>query len=216
MLAPPPAVSRDAAAADSDRRPRRGLASWLAGVLATLLGLVVVLAFVAAVFLAVVTRTSDRGVPTVFGYRPLVVLSGSMSPTFYAGDLIVDRAVTPAQAAHLQRSQVISFAPGAGSLVAGTIISHRIYKVSQEVSAATGRSTTVYQTKGDANPAPDGDAVTPGQIVGVYQFRIPYAGYVLNELHQPAVFIVLVSLPFAVLVVAEARRRWGGPEPGRG
>ncbi|MGH7666968.1 MAG: hypothetical protein ACREN1_06635, partial [Candidatus Dormibacteria bacterium] len=76
--------------------------------------------------------------------------------------------------------------------------------------------TTAYETKGDANPAPDHNRVLPGQVLGVYEFRIPYAGYALQALHQPLVFVLLITLPFAALVAGLARRAWIAERPDQG
>ncbi len=176
--------------------------------LSTLFAVALVLVFIAALFLAVLTRENPDGVPGVFGQRAFVVLSGSMTGTFDAGDLILDRTVTPSQAGHLHRGQVISFEELSKSGGAAVVITHRIYQVIPELDASTQRYTNVYQTKGDANPVADHNRVTPQEVLGVYEGRIPDAGYVLNALHQPAVFVLALSLPFAVLVLLEARRRW--------
>jgi hypothetical protein len=74
--------------------------------------------------------------------------------------------------------------------------------------AKTNQLVPEYETKGDANPAPDDNALVPSRILGLYEFRVPYGGYVLNVLHQPLFFILLVSLPFAFLVLIEGTRRW--------
>ncbi len=131
-----------------------------------------------------------------------------MTGTFDVGDLIVDRVVTVQQAEHLHRGQIISFQETSSHGQTVGMISHRIYRVSHVFNARTQSETAVYETKGDANAAPDDNRVLPQEIVGVYEFRVPYAGYVLTDLHQPLVFILLITVPFAVLIAAEARRRW--------
>ncbi len=183
------------------------------GVLGTLLGAALVLFFIAVLFLAVITRQNSEGVPTAFGQRAFVVLSGSMTGTFSAGDLILDRVPTAQQANHLYKGQVISFeeTTKGGGLLA--VISHRIYRVQHTLDAKTQTRVTTYETKGDANPQPDRNRVLPQEVLGVYEGRIPYAGYVLNALHQPVTFVLVVSLPFAVLILLEARRRWKAVKP---
>ncbi|MGH7640150.1 MAG: signal peptidase I [Candidatus Dormibacteria bacterium] len=187
-----------------------------ANVLGTLVGLGLVLLFVAALFLAVVTRNNPQGVPSAFGQRTFIVLSGSMTGTFNPGDLIVDRTVTRAQAARLHRGQVISFEEVGPNGTVASVFSHRIYKVSHLLNANTQSYTTAYETKGDANPAPDHNRVLPGQVLGVYELRMPYAGYVLQALHQPLVFVLLITLPFAALVAGFARRSWIADGPAKG
>jgi signal peptidase len=187
-------------------RPWRALRKRAGGIIGTAAAVLLVLIFIVALFLAVLTRQSPKGVPAAFGQRAFVVLSGSMSPTFYAGDLILDHSVTLRQAKHLRRGQVISFE--VASTAGFFLITHRIYQVSRQLNAKTQKYTIVYETKGDANPAPDHNHVLPGQVVGVYEGRVPDAGYVLQALHQPVVFVPVISVPFALLVVLEARRRW--------
>lgn len=179
-------------------------------ILGTAAAAALVLVFIGALFLAVLTRQSPKGVPAALGQRGFIVLSGSMSPTFNAGDLILVRAISLRQAEHLRRGQVVSFeisSPASGAFV----ITHRIYRVSRQLNAKTQRYTTVYETKGDANPVPDHNRILPGQVVGVYEGRVPDAGYVLQALHQPVVFVPVISVPFALLIVLEARRRWKMP-----
>ncbi|MGH7691670.1 MAG: signal peptidase I [Candidatus Dormibacteria bacterium] len=171
------------------------------------------LVLVGAIFLAVVSRSSDRGVPRVFNQTFLVILSGSMTPTFDAGDLVVDRIVTPNQAAELHKGQIITFEDGPTSAPASVLITHRIYQVRDVENPRTGRQLREYETKGDANPAADGNSLHPSQIVGVYEYRIPFGGYVLNVLHQPIVFILLVCCPFFLLIAGEATRRWKAAGP---
>ncbi|MGA7173318.1 MAG: signal peptidase I [Candidatus Dormiibacterota bacterium] len=185
-------------------------------VLGTLGGAVLILVLLAAIFLAVVSRTSDRGVPRVFGQTFLVILSGSMTPTFDAGDLVVDRTLTASQAAHLHKGEVITFEAGPTAAPASVLITHRIFRVSHVQDPKTHQLVPLFETKGDANRAPDDNLLQPNEILGVYEFRIPDAGYVLDALHQPIVFILLVSSPFLLLIAAEGTRRWRAAGPGGG
>ncbi|MGC2192145.1 MAG: signal peptidase I [Candidatus Dormiibacterota bacterium] len=208
--------NQDGSLTTSPPAPTRARGGWHAAqvVLATLTGALLILVLLAAIFLAVVSRTSDRGVPRVFGQTFLVILSGSMTPTFDAGDLIVDRTLSASQAAHLRKGQVITFEEGPKSAPASVLITHRIYRVRDLLSSKTHQETRVYETKGDANPVADGNSLASDQILGVYEFRVPFGGYVLNVLHQPVVFILLVSSPFLLLVAGEATRRWKMAGPG--
>ena len=157
--------------------------------------LVLVLVF-AALMLGIFIRTSSAGTSTIFNHPVFSVLSGSMTPTFDTGDVIIDNPITAAQAESLHVGQIITF--NSNSIV----ITHRIVGVTGSGSAVT------YQTKGDANNAPDQTPVSPTAIVGVYSGRVPFAGYVLSTLHQPLTFVILVMIPVVYLVVVEIRRRW--------
>ena len=184
-------------------RSRWATASRAAQVVLTV---VVILFVVLAVCLAVFLRRGASGEDTLFGHPVFSVASGSMTPTFDTGDLIVDTPLSAAQADHLHKGQIITFqttqtAAGAGYL----LITHRIYAV----ESGSGTSTVMYRTKGDANNAPDLSLVAPASIIGLYQGqRIPFGGYILNALHQPLTFVILVLIPVIYIAFIEVRRRW--------
>jgi signal peptidase len=173
------------------------------------LAAVVIVLVVLALSLAVSLRHSANGETTLFGRPIFSVDSGSMSPTFNTGDLIIDNTVSATAVAHLHKGQIITFqaTPAVGTS-AGLVITHRIYAVLTGQSAS-GTPTVEYRTKGDANNAPDVGLVTPSAILGLYQGqRIPFGGYALNTLHQPITFVVLIMI--VVVYVAEEliRKKW--------
>lgn len=100
-------------------------------------------------------------------YRVLIVRSGSMTPVFYTGDLIVIGHYDPE--ATLSPGTIITFK------VKGRIVTHRIVAVADDG----------YVTKGDANNVADTWENSPGEtynidssaIIGVYRGRIPGLGY---------------------------------------
>ncbi|MGH7642660.1 MAG: signal peptidase I [Candidatus Dormibacteria bacterium] len=183
------------------RNPTVRIVEWV-------LALVVILLVVVAVFLAVALRHTSTGQTTIFGRPVFSVASGSMAPTFDTGDLIVDQPISRSAAEHLHKGQIITF--NTASLTAGRpslVVTHRIYEV-VERPERSGSQNVSYRTKGDANNAPDLDLVSPTAILGVYQQRVPFGGYVLSTLHQPITFAVLIMLPVIYLVEEEVRRRW--------
>ncbi len=91
-------------------------------------------------------------------YHIFYTYSGSMLPTFAAGDLIV---ITPPPA-RLLPGQVITLN------VNGQLVTHRLLRIE-----ADGRLVT----KGDNNPAADDWGNLPVKLIGLYRFRIPYLGY---------------------------------------
>lgn len=194
------------------RRTAGGIMEVVAGVVTVL----VLLLLLAAILLAVSVRTGPYGERVIFGRPVFVVATGSMVPTFSPGDLIYDRRVSLSQAEHLRRGQVISFVDPARSPGApATVLTHRIYSVGTEAGPG-GILEVAYRTKGDANHAPDALLVPATSVLGVYQGRVPLAGYVLNALHQQVTFVILVMVPVVYIVVGETRRRWGGAEPRQG
>lgn len=163
----------------------RGPVRRVSGVIGTIFSVVVVMVGVLALVLAIATHFAPTNF-TAFGHPLLVVVSGSMTPAIDTGDVIIESQVTRDQAAHLQAGQIISFHQATGG---ATTITHRIHAVT------TVGGAVAYITKGDANNAPDATPVTPAQIVGVYDAKIPAAGYVMNALKQPLTLGLLLAAP---------------------
>ena len=94
-----------------------------------------------------------------------VVKTGSMAPALEAGDAIVTQ-----QQQQYRRGDVITF-----RLDSGAIITHRLVA-----------TAPALQTKGDANDEVDIWTVRSDQVLGAMARRIPFGGYVLVFLRQPA------------------------------
>lgn len=184
------------------RHPAVKVAEWV-------LTVVVLVLVVLAVFLAVFIRHGANGQTTLFGRPVYSVASGSMTPTFDTGDLIIDSPISATAAAHLHKGQIITF-NATPSAAGGTplVITHRIFAVVKGPVVA-GAQTVQYRTKGDANNAPDQTLVAPASILGLYQGqRLPFGGYLLSTLHQPITFVILIMIPVVYLVFEEIRKRW--------
>lgn len=105
-----------------------------------------------------------------FGVRPLVFLSGSMSPAIDTGALAIARNVP---AADLDVGDIVSVPTPAGQRV-----THRIVSVQHDDGSAT------LMLKGDANQVVD---ASPYRVEGadVVLFSVPQVGYVLSWLASP-------------------------------
>jgi len=197
----------EGAAGDAPGRlAARSLPTRLMSLAVNTLTVVAVLALVGSILLVVLVRQGPDGETSVLGHPILEVASGSMTPTFDAGDLILDNPVSLSAAEHLHRGEVITFRSTAFTQGGAPIlITHRIHKVIPGTSPAGVR----YQTKGDANNVVDAGLVAPAAIVGIYQgIRVPDGAYVLSALHQPTTFVVLAVLLVVFLGAGEFRRRW--------
>jgi signal peptidase len=166
--------------------PARAVTRRIVGVVTT--GVLVLFAMIGALalVLAIATHFAPSGTFTVAGHPMLVVLSGSMSPAIGTGDMIIDEKLSGNRAGHLQAGQIITFYPDTGT---STSFTHRI----AEVTSAGGQ--VAYVTKGDANNAPDATLVAPSQILGLYDAKIPGAGYAMYALRQPLTLGLLLAAP---------------------
>lgn len=119
-------------------------------------------------------------VPILFKYRPLVVLSGSMEPTFKTGSIIYYKKVADSE---LKEGDIITFNTQSNSLV-----SHRI------VSIEDG----LIETKGDANSVSDVNKVQFEEIQGRdASISIPFVGYYIKFINDN----LIVVLIFVILIL---------------
>jgi signal peptidase I len=160
---------------ESPLETRRTQQRWIWRVVSPL-----ILAFAAVVVIGLLALTIG---PRIFPYQALVVRSGSMAPTIPTGSVVF---YTKVAADKVKVGQIIVFnRPGQ----AGERVTHRVYKIS---TSAAGR---YFQTKGDANGAPDDwriPAVGTGWVAG---FHVPVAGYVLADLQSTTARLLLLLIP---------------------
>ena len=128
----------------------------------------------------------------LFGFQVFSVLSGSMEPEYHVGSLIYVKEVDYHE---LKSGDVITF-----MLSEDLVATHRIVDVYPDQDDPT---VLRYQTKGDANEAPDGTLVHYKNVIGTPVFTIPYLGYVADFIQKPpgsyaaiAVGAVLLALMF--------------------
>lgn len=95
---------------------------------------------------------------------PSVILTGSMEPGIEPGDLVL---IDKTACGSLREGDIIQFKRGDYAVV------HRVVKITQAED-----DQTAYITKGDANNAPDTEAVLADDVIGRYLFRIPKIGYI--------------------------------------
>lgn len=117
-------------------------------------------------------------VPNVFGYKPFIVLSGSMETEIRVGDLIITKEQDPKT---LKKDDVIAFRDSEN-----TVTTHRIIDIVEK------DGTKYFVTKGDNNVSQDENLVEYKDVEGIYVTRIPGFGNIFNELSKPTTIIILV------------------------
>ncbi|RDZ38207.1 MULTISPECIES: signal peptidase I [Haloferax] len=149
------------------------------------------------VLLVAVALVVVLAAPQTFGAdASYTVLSGSMSPTFDAGDVVVVRDVSPAD---ISEGDIITYR-AAGS----AITDERTDRVTHRV-VAVDRSgdSPVFRTKGDANEDIDSDPVAADRVVGRVWFRVPYLGLAAQFAQSQLGLVLFVIIPGVLLVVTE-------------
>lgn len=150
------------------------------GWLGQLLAWMVILAVAATLAVAV-------GIPRAAGATPYTVLTGSMRPELPPGTLVV---VRPAQADDIAIGDVITYQLESAK---PAVVTHRVVAV-----APAEDGSTLFQTQGDANDAPDERWVAPVQIRGEEWYSVPHLGHLntmlTGEERQMVVYAVAVLL----------------------
>lgn len=126
-----------------------------------------------------------NAMPMPFGYGAAVVLSGSMEPTFSAGDLII---VMEPDA--LAVGDIVVYQDS------GSLVVHRIIAMDGEI----------LTTQGDANNAPD-SPVSASAVKGKVLFWIPYVGNIVNVLKTPAGIIGVIAAAIALIELPRRREQ---------
>lgn len=135
-------------------------------------------------------------VPSVGGYLPLIVLTDSMVPEIYSGDLIICHTE---DAEAIKVDDIIAFFDPAGN---GTsIVTHRVMEIVDE------NGKLEFRTKGDNNNTEDKLLVPAESLVGVYKTRIAGLGNVAMFMQSSTGLIVCVVLPIVLLVGYDMIRR---------
>ncbi|MBO9128497.1 signal peptidase I [Bacillus sp. 165] len=162
-------------------------------VTSTLFMVILAIAAAAVLFFVFQSKGNIEKVPSIFGYKPLTVLSNSMQPTFSAGDIVLINVDTEPKV-----NDVITYKHPDGILV-----THRIVKTEEK------DGKVFFRTKGDNNNVEDDVFVSRESILGVEAISIPKAGYVAKFVSGPVGFILLVAFPLFMFLILEIFQRLG-------
>ncbi len=120
--------------------------------------------------------------PMIFGYKPLVVLSGSMEPTLKEGSIVYYKKVNTNE---LKVGDIITFKSRDNNFV-----SHRIEKINENT----------FTTKGDANNTIDPSEVPFGNVLGKdTNFCIPIVGFAVRYINEN----LWICIPIIIILVLE-------------
>ena len=127
-------------------------------------------------------------VPSFFGWKPFIVLSGSMETQISAGDVVV---VKETDTEDLKKGDIIAFKED------NVVITHRI----DDIVENDGKKQ--YITKGDNNNTQDVGYVLPEQVEGVFKFKIPRLGNLAMFIQTPIGMIVCLSIPIIIIILLQ-------------
>lgn len=138
------------------------------------------------VYLANARNLMGNQMPMPFGFGAAMVLSGSMEPTFSAGDLIIVKE----QNSDFAVDDIVVFQDGTNLVV------HRIIEMGEDT----------VTTQGDANNAKDAP-IEISTIKGRVLFWIPYAGNVVSFLKTPVGIICVIAAAIALVEIPRRKEK---------
>ena len=113
-------------------------------------------------------------IPIIFGWKPLVVISGSMEPTLNVGGLLYYKKI---DLNDFKKDDILVFKSGKH------IVSHRVVE----------KKEFCFVTKGDANNNIDNNVVNNSYVLGRgTNWCIPYLGYYVSFLYNNKIIMFLV------------------------
>lgn len=152
--------------------------------------------FAVLISMVAISSNANNNVPSVFGYSPFSVQTGSMEPNISKGDYIL---VEPCDAANLAEGDVISFF--------AIEQNKKIVKTHRIIDVVKVDGSVLYQTKGDANAVPDDVLVSSGDVVGKFNGKvIPFMGTVMNVLSSKWGFFFIILVPILLFTVYQVYR----------
>ena len=180
----------------NERQTHGGVRHKIFSVVGVVLCIILIPILIVNLTLLVKSFTNSDDVPSLGGYMPLIVLTGSMEPQIMEGDLIICHT---ADASDVKTGDVIAFFDPDGN---GTsVLTHRVIEVIDENGSLS------FRTQGDANDSADRLPVSADRLVGEYRFRIPGAGSVAMFMQTAPGLIVCVVLPLILLIGYDIIRR---------
>ena len=148
-----------------------------------------ILVIILIINLSVIIKTniSPNKVPDIFGYKPFIVLSGSMKDKINIGDLVIVKEV---DANTLKEEDIIAF-----RTEDGFVTTHRIINVIKK------ENDVCFETKGDNNNTKDDVVVCSSNIEGKYHSKIAKLGTLILFIQEPLGFIIMMLIIFIICML---------------
>ena len=137
--------------------------------------------------IAILQRTTNNEI-TLFGYRIFVVATGSMTPKYEVGDVLVSKEVDPAT---IQVGDDIVYKGKEGSFK-DKIVTHQVIMIEKE------NENYRIQTKGIANTKEDPE-ITQNEVIGKVIYKMGVLSLLQRAMSNNYVFYFVVFVPIVLL-----------------
>lgn len=162
----------------------------------TIVGVIICLIFIPILIvntiLIVKTYINPDEAPDFLGYKPFIVLSGSMEPTINTGDIAIIKKCTPEE---LKEGDIIAFRSGK------SVITHRIIEIKKN------ENEIKLITKGDNNNSEDRYPIDLENVEGIFVYRIPKLGNFAMFLQTTLGTVIFISIPFILFIIFDIIQR---------
>ncbi len=131
---------------------------------------------------------------TILGYGFMAVQTGSMTPEYPVGSVIIIKKTDPSK---LETNDVITFYssnPNLGNM----IVTHRIMEITND-----GDGTYSFTTKGDANEINDEYKAESERIIGKVITKSTLMEKLMNIRQNPTTFLLVIMLPLCFIIALE-------------
>lgn len=154
--------------------------------------LVLVILLASGVMVLSAVNAKSGKATTVLGYGFMAVQTGSMTPEYPVGSVVIIKKTDPSE---LKVNDVITFYSSNPSLN-NMVVTHRIMEI-------TNDGTYSFTTKGDANSINDEYKAESERIIGKVIAKSTFMEKLMNIRQNPAVFLVVILVPLTVIIALE-------------
>lgn len=151
--------------------------------------LITIMVVIAILFIMIFIQTKQNSnkIPSIFGYKPFIILSRTMEKEIKKGDLVI---VKETDIKNLKKDDIIAYRNKDNS-----VIIHRIYEVIEK------EGTKEVITKGDKNIATDIGTVSQYNFEGKFVIKLDRLGYLLLILKEPITLAILVTITIVIGII---------------
>ena len=139
------------------------------------------------------------------GYRPAVVLTGSMEPTITPGDMIIYKGISEED---IKVGDILTFYMTQESMDNHSITyTHRVIAVKTD-----DLGQVAFQMQGDANETPDSILIPEERILGKVSVIVPWVGQIFlfvknNFLFVAGMILALILVGYFVVKLIKSSKR---------
>ena len=144
------------------------------------------------IYLMVALAVGITLLPFALGYKPVIVLSGSMEPQYPVGSIIYYKNT---DFDNINIGDAITFKLGGGALA-----THRVIQKDSE--------NKLFITKGDNNQSVDVQPVAAAAVVGrIGKIVIPYGGFIGNYIKEIPVIMTIGAILIIYIILSPEKKK---------